>query len=63
MNRYNGDGNDVMCKNSPQDITVDCTIRIYDVHDVNHDTGRSGNELTTNHTYDIVVNYVVIDIV
>ena len=28
MNCYNGDYNDVVCNNSPQDINVDCTVRI-----------------------------------
>ena len=34
-NRYNGDYNDVVCNNSPQDINVDCTVRIQDNYVIN----------------------------
>ena len=42
---------------------VDCTLRIHDVYDANHDTGRSNNEPTTNKTHDNIINYVMNDIV
>ena len=33
MNQYNGDENDAVCYNSPQDVKVDRTVCIHDVHD------------------------------